>query len=71
MFSISFYKKRTALYLNGKIKFTNKTASFASYVDVLFMFTIIIVASSNFGDFVDINEYILSNDHDLLILESV
>ena len=71
IFYKSFYKKRTAMYLHGDINYTNKTASFASYVAVLCMFVLIIFASTKFESLVGINVYFLSTDHKQITAESI
>ena len=35
LFSRSFYKKRTAIYMDGKINYSTKKASFGSFVIII------------------------------------
>ena len=71
IFSKSFYKKRTALYLHGDINYSNKSASFGSYLMVIGMFFIIISATLQFENLMSINVYFLPTDHSSVSKESI
>ena len=56
-FSKSFYKKRTAMYLDGSTNYQNKSASFGSYLLVIVMFVIGLLLFLSFGNLDNINVY--------------